>query len=264
MANSYPRLGRWFALFMKGREMRSARLACALTTITLSMLGGSANAQQVTFEFPASGQLDLITDTITDAGSGLELTINNPRDNARFGNNFFGYLLGGLFIDGGLAPTVSLTFSQNVRLLSYTIVDTDPLSGFDIRQGNTESLDQPTDALGTFSFTNTEDVFRRRQPIALISGDNNAAGFAIADITVELVPAEPCPADIADDFGFAGGDDQVSFGDFLFALTVLGPCPGGAPGCDFDIADDFGFAGPDGQVSFGDFLFALSVLGPCP
>ena len=61
-----------------------------------------------------------------------------------------------------------------------------------------------------------------------------------------------------------GSDGQVGFCDFLFALTVLGPCPGGTPGCDFDLADDFGFAGPDGQVSFGDFLFALTILGPCP
>ncbi len=76
--------------------------------------------------------------------------------------------------------------------------------------------------------------------------------------------AAACPGDIADDFGFAGADGQVSFGDFLFALGVLGPCPGGTPGCDFDIADDFGFAGADGQVSFGDFLFALTILGPCP
>ncbi len=77
--------------------------------------------------------------------------------------------------------------------------------------------------------------------------------------------AEPvCPGDVADDFGFAGSDGQVSFGDFLFALTVLGPCPGGTPGCAFDLADDFGFEGSDGQVSFGDFLFALTVLGPCP
>ncbi len=73
-----------------------------------------------------------------------------------------------------------------------------------------------------------------------------------------------CPGDVADDFGFPGGDNQVSFGDFLFALGILGPCPGGTPGCDFDIADDFGFAGGDGQVSFGDFLFALGILGPCP
>ena len=79
-----------------------------------------------------------------------------------------------------------------------------------------------------------------------------------------LAGTAECPGDVADDFGFEGADGQVSFGDFLFALTILGPCPGGTPGCAFDIADDFGFEGADGQVSFGDFLFALTVLGPCP
>ncbi len=86
-------------------------------------------------------------------------------------------------------------------------------------------------------------------------------------ITVTSLSCEDpatCPGDVADDFGSAGADGQVTFGDFLFALTVLGPCPGGTPGCTFDIADDFGSAGGDGQVSFGDFLFALTVLGPCP
>ncbi len=98
----------------------------------------------------------------------------------------------------------------------------------------------------------------------VIDRETEDVGFRVAS----LVPAtDPCPADIADDFGFAGPDGQVGFGDFLFALTVLGPCPGGPPpppGCDFDIADDFGFEGADGQVSFGDFLFALTILGPCP
>ena len=89
----------------------------------------------------------------------------------------------------------------------------------------------------------------------------------VAAITVTSVSCDDpatCPGDIADDFGFEGADGQVTFGDFLFALTVLGPCPGGTPGCAFDLADDFGFEGGDGQVSFGDFLFALTVLGPCP
>ena len=244
--------------------MSFARDVCAQTACALCVFTGHAAAQEVTFELPDSGPLDMVTDTRVDPGSGLELTIDNPRENARFGHHFFGYLLGGLFIDGGLAPTVDLTFSQNVLLTSYTIVDTDPLSGFDIVQGDILSLDQPTDELGTFAFTNDEAVFRRQLPITLRSGDNNVAGFAIASITVEIIPAPPCPADVADDFGFAGGDEQVSFGDFLFALTVLGPCPGGTPGCDFDIADDFGFEGADGQVSFGDFLFALTALGLCP
>ncbi len=73
-----------------------------------------------------------------------------------------------------------------------------------------------------------------------------------------------CLGDFADDFGTLGSDGQVSFGDFLALLTVLGPCPGGQPGCFGDIADDFGSFGGDGQVSFGDFLALLTLLGPCP
>jgi 6-phosphogluconolactonase (cycloisomerase 2 family) len=73
-----------------------------------------------------------------------------------------------------------------------------------------------------------------------------------------------CTGDIADDFGTAGSDGQVSFGDFLALLGLIGPCPGGTPGCVGDIADDFGTMGADGQVSFGDFLALLGLIGPCP
>jgi enterochelin esterase-like enzyme len=73
-----------------------------------------------------------------------------------------------------------------------------------------------------------------------------------------------CLGDIADDFGTVGADGQVSFGDFLALLGLIGPCPGGTPGCTGDIADDFGTLGADGQVSFGDFLALLGLIGPCP
>jgi hypothetical protein len=73
-----------------------------------------------------------------------------------------------------------------------------------------------------------------------------------------------CTGDIADDFGTLGADGQVSFGDFLALLGLIGPCPGGTPGCTGDIADDFGTIGGDGQVSFGDFLALLGLIGPCP
>jgi hypothetical protein len=74
-----------------------------------------------------------------------------------------------------------------------------------------------------------------------------------------------CPGDIADDFGTLGADGQVSFGDFLALLGLIGPCPGGTPGCTGDIADDFGTIGnEDAQVSFGDFLALLGLIGPCP
>lgn len=83
-------------------------------------------------------------------------------------------------------------------------------------------------------------------------------------VPVELVVQNPpCAGDIADDFGTLGGDEQVSFGDFLALLGLIGPCPGGNPGCTGDIADDFGTPGIDGQVSFGDFLALLGLIGPC-
>jgi len=72
-----------------------------------------------------------------------------------------------------------------------------------------------------------------------------------------------CPGDIADDSGTIGPDGQVSFGDFLALLGLIGPCQVGGIGCAGDIADDFGSSGPDGQVSFGDFLAMLGVVGPC-
>ncbi len=92
----------------------------------------------------------------------------------------------------------------------------------------------------------------------------NVDNFLIGDARTVEPPA--CVGDIADDFGALGSPDgQVSFGDFLAALTLLGPCPGGTPGCTADIADDFGTVnGGDGQVSFGDFLGLLTLLGPCP
>ncbi len=100
-------------------------------------------------------------------------------------------------------------------------------------------------------------------------GDGITDGFLIYALQVEVfVQDEPggpaaCPWDVADGFGFPGGDGTVDFGDFLAALSLLGPCVSGD--CTIvDIADGFGFPGADGTVDFGDFLAALSILGPCP
>jgi hypothetical protein len=83
------------------------------------------------------------------------------------------------------------------------------------------------------------------------------------DLWISEFGAAPCVGDIADDFGTIGADGQVSFGDFLALLGLIGPCAGGTPGCTGDIADDFGTVGGDGQVSFGDFLALLGLIGPC-
>ena len=99
---------------------------------------------------------------------------------------------------------------------------------------------------------------RSSAPPSISSADT---GFRLAS----PVPA-PCVGDIADDLGTLGNrDGQVSFGDFLSLLGLIGPCPGGTPGCVGDIADDFGTIGnEDAQVSFGDFLALLGLIGPCP
>ncbi len=91
---------------------------------------------------------------------------------------------------------------------------------------------------------------------------SNPGGAVFVD---SVILNTACTGDVASDFGSAGSDGQVSFGDFLFALSVLGPCPTSQAACGADIADDFGTLGAtDGQVSFGDFLALLTLLGPCP
>jgi hypothetical protein len=118
---------------------------------------------------------------------------------------------------------------------------------------------------------NVQIVGNTVQLIAVIasSGSQTQDGITLNGVaTITLVasgeiPAAACPGDIADDFGSLGADDQVSFGDFLALLGLIGPCPGVTPGCTGDIADDFGSLGGDGQVSFGDFLALLGLIGPC-
>ena len=100
-------------------------------------------------------------------------------------------------------------------------------------------------------------------------GDGITDGFLIYALQIEVIVQDEadggaaCPFDVADGFGFPGADGTVDFGDFLAALSLLGPCVAGD--CTIlDIADGFGFPGADGTVDFGDFLAALSILGPCP
>ncbi len=95
-----------------------------------------------------------------------------------------------------------------------------------------------------------------------LGAEFTAPRILIDDLTISPVAGPNCIGDIADDFGSLGADGMVSFGDFLAALSLLGPCTSGD--ClGIDIADDSGFPGADGQVSFGDFLLLLTLLGPC-
>ena len=112
-------------------------------------------------------------------------------------------------------------------------------------------------ASGTFSTQASPYPAPAGSPIA----PNPSAGGAYVP---GLNLGAECVGDIADDFGTLGADGEVSFGDFLALLGLIGPCDGGTPGCTGDIADDFGTIGADAQVSFGDFLALLGLIGPCP
>jgi formylglycine-generating enzyme len=125
-----------------------------------------------------------------------------------------------------------------------------------------------TRAFGSFrgqrggSFSDTDAQTESIRPVfSNPTVESSTVGFRVAQISGPGTPG--CVGDIADDFGSLGTDDQVSFGDFLALLGLIGPCPGG-PGCVGDIADDFGTLGTDGQVSFGDFLALLGLIGQCP
>ncbi len=141
------------------------------------------------------------------------------------------------FSDDGASPWENLGSFPSGVYLPVT-----PLSAFDGQ-----------DAQGDWTFTVVDNA----------GGDTgNVSAWSI-----KLVPADSpaCLGDIADDFGTPGGDDMISFGDFLALLGLIGPCPGGTPGCTGDIADDFGtLNGGDGMISFGDFLALLGLIGPCP
>jgi len=116
----------------------------------------------------------------------------------------------------------------------------------------------------------TPDVFSKSFPGAA-HGYHTLTVVAIESITASTtietydVFVNLCSGDIADDFGTLGvTDGQVSFGDFLALLGLVGPCADGQAGCPGDIADDFGILNPDGMISFGDFLAMLGRVGPCP
>ena len=123
-----------------------------------------------------------------------------------------------------------------------------------------------------FNNFNSFDVFTSDTPLAiqalpLVGGASARHGMLYrgSDTNVYFDSIiGSCRGDIADDFGTLGPDGQVSFGDFLALLGLIGPCPGINPGgCPGDIADDFGTLGGDGRVSFGDFLALLGLIGPC-
>ncbi len=126
----------------------------------------------------------------------------------------------------------------------------DPAYALELRLRTDDALPAPSEPFW-FVFSNGADASTYSQ------------AFSAAQSMLSGCSPSPCLGDIADDFGTPTPDGQVSFGDFLALLGLVGPCPGATPGCTGDIADDFGTLAPDGQISFGDFLALLGLVGPC-
>ncbi len=118
----------------------------------------------------------------------MSLTIDNPNGNTLYSNNTFGFILGGLFIDGGYAPNLAFIFSQDVRLVEFEIANVDSGESFDLVQGGVQSLGQSVSSFGTFSFANITDVFLANQAISSTHSNHNGTGYSISSITVDAIP----------------------------------------------------------------------------
>ena len=166
---------------------RGLALFCGL------LWAASASAELITFNFPNDDTRGLTT--YTQVSDGLSLTVDNPNGNVLFGDDTFGFILGGLFIDGGFAPNLDFTFSQDVRLVEYTIANQDNFDLFDLVQGGISSVNNVTDPLGTYAFTNVADIFLGGQAISLTTSDHSGGGYSFSSITVDTVV--PAPASLA-------------------------------------------------------------------
>ena len=157
-------------------------LVAAIATGTVT----TAHAELIRFNFTSLPNVGQTSFSITQ--DGLTLLIDNPLGNTAFpdNGNIFTFANGGLFIDGGVAPILDLTFSQDVELVSYIIANDDPDS-FALTQGSLLS-NQNDLGLGLHSFGNTTDTWTGNQAITLTHPNNDGLGFAISFITVNTVP----------------------------------------------------------------------------
>ena len=186
-------------------------------------------------------------------------------------NSFNGYLYAMRDVNGS---GVIDGFNE-VRLLWSELGNADGVMGGTMNDftvmsdGSVFALDNLSNRVRHFVDLNEDGDFQDLGESRIVYDSAVAAvnGAETLNLLLSLAVAEipACTGDIADDFGTLGSDDQVSFGDFLALLGLIGPCPGGTVGCTGDIADDFGtLGGGDGQVSFGDFLALLGLIGACP
>jgi len=199
--------------------------------------------------------------------TGIPSGQNDPADNARSINTAASVIASwrqsGLVGPEVTSEPMDLALDEGqTAVFQVTATGTDPLMYRWFRDGQPMVDDARISGAGTAMLSISSLVANDEAAYSVLI-TNDCASVTSADALLTIIAS--CPGDIADDFGTAGGDGMVSFGDFLALLGLVGPCPGGTPGCDGDIADDFGtLNGGDGMVSFGDFLALLGLVGDCP
>ena len=192
----------------------------SLATLT-AILGVAAPAKAITFNFLTSDNGQTVI-TKTDAGSGLELTLDQPRAFDRttqvtFEANSNPGLEFGLKLsrnEPGVSPLpyqFQLKFNQDVKLVSYDVTNSegngDAGAFFDLQQGaSTFSDNNDLSTVGTFAFNNATTVLPANTPLVFVSGDilvgdadligdaiPNDEVFFLDNITVSAVPFEFSP-----------------------------------------------------------------------
>ena len=172
------------------------RLLCAL--IASSLISSPAYAAFITFDLSAPADEP---GPVTRSSNGLDLIFSNIIGLNGSSINFRTALGGLAFSDSSSIGALDLTFSQDIRFISYAVSNSeDDGTGafFRLEQG-LNSFDNPTDMTGTFSFPGA--VFAGNSGIRLNTGDriegrtSEFEAWAISSITVDTVNgAIPEPA----------------------------------------------------------------------
>ncbi len=255
------------------------------------------NSDFVRIEFPhAQGDIDMTL--MTDAGSEIETSqsTSNSEQISMNGLSEGWYVLQVYGFQGATSPSIDVIINPPANQ-TPTIDVINPPAGDTRREHGSEnymltwtSNDPESNETWVSVYANTSPTFDGNE-ILMPTSINTPAAFGQYIInSAELAPDntywffaeitdggtvggewsdgtvtffDHCVGDIATDLGTIGPDGQVSFGDFLALLGLVGPCPGGVPECTGDIADDFGTLGGDGNVGFGDFLALLGLVGTC-
>lgn len=195
---------------MLKKSIQAAAIGLGLLTAAPSAL-----AAQITFSFSS------FTDglSVSFSSGGLNLVVDNAVLHTGNPVNIRNIAGGILASDRGSLARADFTFSQDVKLRSFSITNSeDDGDGlfFNMTQGGLTSANNAVDVVGgPFAFSNVVDIFQGGTAIEFLTGDavgglvgaDEGEAFVLGSITVATVPlpaALPLMAAGLGAFGFIG------------------------------------------------------------